>query len=55
MQVHTYGAAAVVTGTGVQSGSFKGEPLTARLIFTDMFIRQNGKWQAVASHRSIAP
>ena len=54
MQVHAYGAAAFVTGTGVQSGTFKGEPLSPRLIFTDTFIRQNGKWRAVASHRSIA-
>ncbi len=52
MQVHLYGDAAVVTGTAAQVGNFKGQPLTATIIFTDTFIKQNGKWKAVASHRS---
>ena len=55
MEVHSYGSAAVVTGTGVQRGTFKGGPLITRVIFTDTFIRQNGKWRAVSSHRSAAP
>jgi ketosteroid isomerase-like protein len=54
MQVYIYGDAAVVTGSAAQAGNFKGQPLTAKIIFTDTFIRQNGKWKAVASHRSIA-
>jgi ketosteroid isomerase-like protein len=52
MQVHIYGNAAVVTGIGVQRGSFKGQPITPKLTFTDTFIRENGRWRAVASHRS---
>jgi ketosteroid isomerase-like protein len=52
MQVRVYGDAAVVTGSASQAGNFKGQPLTAAIIFTDTFIRQNGKWRAVASHRS---
>jgi ketosteroid isomerase-like protein len=52
MQVYVYGDAAVVTGSASQAGYFKGQPLTAAIIFTDTFIRQNGKWRAVASHRS---
>lgn len=55
MQVHTYGNAAVVIGTSAQAGTFLGGPLAAKIIFTDTFIRQNGKWRAVASHRSVAP
>ena len=54
MQVYDYGDAAVVTGSSSQAGNFKGQPLTAKIIFTDTFIRQNGKWRAVASHRSAA-
>ena len=54
MQVHLYGDAAVVTGTVMQSGSFLGGPVAARIIFTDTFIKQSGKWRAVASHRSVA-
>jgi len=54
MQVHSYGDAAVVIGSAMQAGSFKGQPLTTKIVFTDTFIRQNGKWKAVASHRSAA-
>lgn len=53
MKVHVYGDAAVVIGSAVQVGNFKGQPLTAAIIFTDTFIKQNGKWRAVASHRSV--
>jgi len=52
MQVYDYGDAAVVTGSASQDGNFHEQPLTARIIFTDTFIRQNGKWRAAASHRS---
>ena len=52
MQVHTYGNAAVVTGVGEQAGNFKGQQLTSKVAFTDTFVKRNGKWRAVASHRS---
>ena len=52
MQVHRYGDAAVVTGSAVQVGSFKGQPLIPKIVFTDTFVKQNEKWKAVASHRS---
>jgi ketosteroid isomerase-like protein len=52
MQVYDYGDAAVVTGGASQVGNFNGQPLTMAIIFTDTFVRQNGKWRAVASHRS---
>jgi ketosteroid isomerase-like protein len=55
MQVHLYGDAAVVIGSSEQAGSFLGGPLAAKIIFTDTFVKQNGKWRAVASHRSVAP
>jgi ketosteroid isomerase-like protein len=52
MQVYDYGDAAVVTGSASQVGNFKGQPLTGKIVFTDTFIKQSGKWRAVASHRS---
>lgn len=52
MKVYEYIDAAVVTGTAVQVGNFKGQPLPPKIVFTDTFVRQNGKWRAVASHRS---
>lgn len=52
MQVYVYGDAAVVTGSAEQIGNFRGQPLTAKIIFTDTFVRQTMRWKAVASHRS---
>lgn len=54
MRVYDYGDAAVVTGNSVQVGNFKRQPLAKAIIFTDTFIRRNGQWQTVASHRSLA-
>jgi ketosteroid isomerase-like protein len=53
MQVYVYGDAAVVIGSAADAGSYKGQPFTANVSFTETFVRQNGKWTAVASHRSV--
>lgn len=52
MHVHVYGDAAVVIGKGLQKASFKGQRAAATVLFTDTFVKRNGKWKAVASHRS---
>jgi hypothetical protein len=52
MQVRTYGDSAVVTGAAVQTGAFKGQSFVPRIVFTDTFVLQKGRWRAVASHRS---
>jgi hypothetical protein len=54
MKVYDYGETAVVTGSAEQAGNFKRQPLAKSIIFTDTFVRRNGRWQAVASHRSVA-
>jgi len=53
MRVHVYGYAAVVTGSAAQVGNFKNQALAPKIIFTDTLIKRNGKWRAVASHRSV--
>lgn len=53
MQVHVYGDAAVVTGSGAQQGTYKGKALPTKIRFTDTFVKQGGKWKAVASHLSV--
>jgi hypothetical protein len=47
--VRTYGETAVVRGesTFVTAGD---SPVTVRLRFTDVFVRNEGRWQIVASH-----
>lgn len=52
MRVYNYGDAAVVTGVGEQTGNFKGQKLASKVLFTDTFVKRNGKWKAIASHRS---
>jgi uncharacterized protein DUF4440 len=53
MKVYIYGDAAVVTGCAAQVGNFQGQAVAPKIIFTDTFIKQKGKWRAVASHRSV--
>jgi hypothetical protein len=53
MHANLYGDAAVVIGTAAQVGNLKGQPLAATIVFTDTFIKQDGRWIAVASHRSV--
>ncbi|MGO9995522.1 MAG: nuclear transport factor 2 family protein [Steroidobacteraceae bacterium] len=50
-----YGHAAVVTGAGVQQGTYDGQPLAERVVFTDTFIRTGKTWKVVASQRTAAP
>jgi Domain of unknown function (DUF4440) len=50
-----YGHAAVVTGASVQRGTYEGQPVAERIVFTDTFIRTGNTWKAVASQRTAAP
>lgn len=52
MKVYVYGDAAVVIGSSAQVGNFKGQAVAPKIMFTDTFVKQKGKWRAVASHRS---
>jgi hypothetical protein len=53
MRVYLYGKFAVVTGTADQAGTFQGHPLAPRIIFTDSFIVEGGRWRVVASQRTV--
>lgn len=46
------GTTAVVRGRTVASGTLQGAQVSARIRFTDVFIKRDGRWQAVASHAS---
>jgi len=47
-----FGDTAIVRGRTVASASLNGEPVNARIRFTDVFLRRNGRWQVIASHAS---
>lgn len=49
LEVHDYGIAAVVTGTGEQKGTYKGKAFEDKLAFTDTFVKTHGQWMAVAT------
>ena len=49
MQVRVYGDAAVMTGHSSVEATLDGKAMAAELRFTDVWIRRDGQWQAVAS------
>lgn len=57
MKVQLYGNAAVVTGNMWVKATDKasGKSLDMQMRVTDTFIRQDGKWQVVASHTTAKP
>ena len=50
--VHRYGDAAVLTGAAAQTGAFQGQPIAPKILFTATLVFQNGRWKAVAAHRT---
>jgi ketosteroid isomerase-like protein len=49
-KVRVYGDAALVTASATRSGTEKGVAYKdRRLIYTDMFVRRDGRWQCVGS------
>jgi hypothetical protein len=52
VRVLLFGTTAVVRGRTVASGTLNGRPVSARIRFTDVFVKRAGRWQAVASHAS---
>jgi len=54
IKVRIYGDAAVVTGMSTVSGTRKGVAFKDRQnLWTDTFIRRNGRWQCVASQSTL--
>ena len=55
VKVRIYGDAAVVTGLGTRSGTYKGVAFKDRqVLWTDTFIKKDGRWQCVASQGTLA-
>ena len=55
VRVKVFGDAAVVTGRTHGRGESAKTPYDVVIRFTDMFVRRDGRWQAVASHASLLP
>ena len=46
--IHVYGNTAVVTGHGAAQVTVKGKELDVGLLFLEVYVRQDGRWQQVA-------
>ena len=53
LRVRVFGDAAVVTGRTRGRGRFQDVPYDVTIRFTDVFVRREARWQAVASHASL--
>jgi ketosteroid isomerase-like protein len=49
LNVHVYGDTAVAAGTSTVKGTYKGQDISGKYRFTDVWVKRNGKWHAVAS------
>ena len=54
IKVRVYGDMAVVTGRHIMKGLFQSKGYSSPYLWTDTFIRRDGRWQCVASHESKA-
>ena len=52
LSIKTYGSTAIVRGVGLFTGKAKWGGFSSKERFTDLFLKRDGRWQAVASHSS---
>lgn len=57
VKVRIYGNTGIVTGTDTEKGEYHGKDSSGKYLWTDVFVRRNGRWQAVSSQstRVTAP
>ncbi len=52
LKVRVFGDVGIVTGGNTEKSRFKGKDTSGHYVWTDIFTKRNGRWQAVASHTS---
>jgi Domain of unknown function (DUF4440) len=50
--VRIYGEVAVLRGIADNAGTFRGFPFSGRIRYTRVFVRRDGRWQAVAMQQT---
>jgi hypothetical protein len=55
MTVRIFGNTAVVTGSDTEKSMENGKDTTGKYVWTDVFVKQNGKWRAVTSQSTKLP
>ena len=49
MKVRVFGDSAIVTGSDTEKSTLKGKAVIDKYLWTDVFVKRDGRWQAVAS------
>jgi ketosteroid isomerase-like protein len=52
LKVRVYGDVAIVLGLETEKSMIHGKDMSGQYRFTDVFVKSDGRWQAVASHAS---
>ena len=52
-KVQVYGDTAIVTYSSNDKGTYKGKDISGKTRWTDVFVKQKGRWMMVASHGSM--
>lgn len=50
VEVRLFGDTAIITGISDDRTTYKGQDVSGRYRFTDVFVNRDGKWQAVSTH-----
>jgi ketosteroid isomerase-like protein len=55
MKIRLFGNTAIVSGTEIETSQYKGKDSSGKYAWTDVFVRRNGRWQAVSSQSTKLP
>jgi hypothetical protein len=55
LMVRIYGDVAVLQGIADNTGTFRSYPFSGRIRYTRVFVRRDGRWQAVAMQQTSMP
>jgi len=55
MTVRVFGNTAIVTGSDTEKSMEYGKDTSGKYVWTDVFVKQNGRWRAVASQSTKVP
>ena len=55
IKVRVYGDVAIATSGDTEKSSFKGKDTSGHWVWTDVYAKRNGRWQAVSSHSGRVP
>lgn len=55
LTVRIYGDVAILRGIADNTGTFRGFPFAGKLRYTRVFVRRDGRWQAMAMQHTMMP